>query len=60
MAVFDVITERKRTEEALWRSHEELERRVLERTEALRRQADSLELAYNTIIVRDLSGRVTF
>jgi PAS domain S-box-containing protein len=60
VTVFDVITERKRTEEALRRSHEELERRVLERTEALRRQADLLELAYNAIIVRDLSGRVTF
>jgi PAS domain S-box-containing protein len=60
VAVFDVITERKRAEEALQRSHEELEKRVLERTEALRRQADLLELAYNAIMVRDLSGKITF
>ncbi len=58
--VFTDITERKRAEEALRRSHDELEERVLERTEALRRQADLLELAYNAIIVRDLDGRVTF
>jgi PAS domain S-box-containing protein len=54
------ITERKRMEEALRQSHEELEQRVIERTEALRRQADLLELAYNAIIVRDLDSMVTF
>ncbi len=60
VAVFDVITERKRAEEALRRSHEELEQRVIERTEALTRQADLLELAYEAIVVRDLESRVTF
>ena len=60
VTIFDVVTERKRAEEALRRSHEELEQRVIERTEALRRQADLLELAYNAIIVRDLDGRITF
>jgi two-component system CheB/CheR fusion protein len=60
VAVFDVITERKLAEQALRRSRDELEEHVLERTEALRRQADLLELAYNTIIVRDLDNRVTF
>ena len=54
------ITERKRMEEALRWSHEELEQKVLERTEALRRQASLLELAYNAIIVRDLNGTITF
>ncbi len=60
VAVFDVITERKLAEEALQRSHEELEQRVLERTEVLRRQADLLELAYNAIVVCDFNGRITF
>jgi PAS domain S-box-containing protein len=60
VAVLVDITDRKRAEEALREAHDELEERVLERTEALRRQADLLELAYNAIIVRDLNSRVTF
>ena len=60
LSTFVDITERKRAEEALSRSHEELEKQVLERTETLRRQAGLLELAYNAIIVRDLDGLVTF
>ena len=47
-------------EEELRRSHDELELRVQERTEAIRRQADLLELAHNAIFVRDLESRITF
>ncbi len=54
------ITEHKRMEEELRKSHDELELRVQERTEALRRQADLLELAHNTILVRDMDSRITF
>ncbi len=54
------ITERKRTEEILLKSHDELELRVQERTEALRRQADLLELAHSAIFVHDLESRITF
>ncbi len=54
------ITEQKRMEEELRKSHDELELRVQERTEALRRQADLLELAHNAILVRDMDGRITF
>ena len=41
-------------------SHDELELRVQERTEAVRRQADLLELAHSAIFVRDLESRITF
>ena len=54
------ITERKRIEEEVSKSRDELEMRVEERTEALRRQADLLELAHNAILVRDLESRITF
>ena len=54
------ITAIKQAKEALRKAHDELELRVAERTEALRRQAELLELAYNAIIVRDLDSRVTF
>src|SRR5208283_5503167 len=47
-------------EEVLQKAHDELEQGVRERTEALRRQADLLELAYNAIFVRDLESRITF
>jgi PAS domain S-box-containing protein len=54
------ITERKWMEEELRKSRDELELRVQERTEAIRRQADLLELAHNAILVRDLENRITF
>ena len=52
------ITDRKRMEKELRRSRDELEQRVIERTEALRRQADLIELSHEAIIVRDLESRI--
>jgi len=60
VAVFHNITERKHAEEALREAHDELEQRVLERTGALARQAELLELAHGAILVRDLENRITF
>ena len=54
------ITDRKRMEEELRRSRDELELRVQERTEAVRRQADLIELSHEAIIVRDLESRILF
>ena len=51
---------RMKDEEAIRRSRDELEERVKERTEALRRQADLLELAYDAVIVRTMDDRITF
>ena len=54
------VTEHKRAEQELLKAHDELEERVRERTEDLRRQADLLELAYEAILVRDPENRITF
>ena len=54
--VFRDITERKRMEDELRKSRDDLELRVEERTEALRRQADLLELAHDAILVRDMES----
>jgi PAS domain S-box-containing protein len=42
------------------KANEELELRVQERTESLRRQAELLELAHSAIFVRDMESRITF
>jgi PAS domain S-box-containing protein len=54
------ITEQRQAEEALQQAHDELEQRVRERTETLRRQAELLELAHNAILVCDLEDRIVF
>ena len=61
------LAERTNAEEALKKLHHELENRVLQRTaelvkatEALKEQAQLLELAHDAIIVRDLEGRISF
>jgi PAS domain S-box-containing protein len=54
------ITERKRAEDEVRKSRDELELRVQERTEALSRQAELLELAHNAIIVRDMENNIIF
>ncbi len=54
------ITEHRRMEEELHKSHERLELCVKERTAELARQAHLLELTHDAIVVRDMEGRITF
>jgi PAS domain S-box-containing protein len=54
------ITRRKRMEEELRRSRDELELRVKERTEELRRQAELLELSTEAILVREMDDMVVY
>jgi len=51
---------RVRGEKAMEKARDELEERVRERTEDIRRQAELLELAHNAVIVRDPEDRITF
>ncbi|MGD0233531.1 MAG: ATP-binding protein [Syntrophorhabdales bacterium] len=58
--IFNDITEVKRAEKVLQKAHDELEQRVRERTESLRRQAELIELSHEAIFVRDLDSRIVF
>ncbi len=67
VSAFIDITERKANEAALLQARGDLEARVRDRTaelsrtvEALRRQADLLDLADDAIIVRDAKDRIAF
>lgn len=58
--IFNDITELKRAGKALQKAHDSLELRVQERTEALRQQAELIELSHEAIFVRDLDSRIVF
>ncbi|HSR10006.1 MAG TPA: ATP-binding protein, partial [Thermodesulfobacteriota bacterium] len=52
------ISERKRMEEELRRSHDELEQRVKERTAEIQEQAELIDLARDAIILEETDGTI--
>jgi PAS domain S-box-containing protein len=54
------IVERKKIGAELQNAHDELERRVEERTAEVKQLADLLDLTHDTIFVRDIGDRITY
>lgn len=52
------ITDRKRMEEALQQAHDEMEQRVVERTEQVRRQAEIIDQIHDAIVSTDLNNLI--
>ncbi len=52
------ITERRRMEEELRRSRDELELRVRERTEQIQKQAELIDLAHDAIVLEEIDGTI--
>src|SRR5262245_60247204 len=60
IAVIQDISERRKLEEALRQAHRDLERKVEERTAALGKQANLLNLTHDAILVRDRDSAVKY